>query len=162
MSISVVGIGTSAAFPVRLRSVDDAGQTVASIPAVREMSSGVSDGTVLVVEDEETLRSSVSKLLELRGFSVMAVSDGYAALDALRAPQCQIRVILLDVNLPGSSSRVVFEEARRLNPEIKVIATSGYGERVATASLPGAADRFIQKPYKIGDLVQMIRDLLSV
>ena len=161
MSIPVVGIGTSAVFPVRLRSVDEADRTVTTIPAAGEMSSSVSGGTVLVVEDEETLRSSVSKLLELRGFSVMTASDGCAALDALRAPQCPIRVILLDVNLPGASSRVVFEEARRLNPDIKVIATSGYGERVAAASLPGAADRFIQKPYKIGDLVQMIRDLLS-
>src|SRR6202040_2747777 len=83
-------------------------------------------GTILVVEDEEVLRVAVSKALRKRGFSVIEASDGSAGMDLIRKHKEDIDVILLDVTLPGRSSREIFDEVRRLRPNLKVILTSAY------------------------------------
>ena len=61
------------------------------------------------------------------------------------------------MTIPGVPSREVFEEARRLRPEMRVIVTSAYGADVAAASLQVSIERFIRKPYRLGDLVDLIR-----
>src|SRR5215471_2920381 len=80
--------------------------------------------TILMVEDEDTIRLGVSKMLRKRGFVVIEAADGGIAIDLLRAHQNEIRVILLDMIIPGATSREVFDEARRLRPDIKVILTT--------------------------------------
>ncbi|HTF70423.1 MAG TPA: PAS domain S-box protein, partial [Edaphobacter sp.] len=65
-------------------------------------------GTVLVVEDEETLRLAVSKILRMKGFSVIEAIDGSAAVDLFRANEREIAVVLLDMTLPGMDGLEVF------------------------------------------------------
>jgi len=115
---------------------------------------------ILVVEDEGTLRQAVSKMLRQKGLSVIEASDGSAALDVIRAQKDHIHVLLLDISLPGASSREVLEEAKRLRSDLAVIVTSAYSQEVATASLGGHVERFIRKPYSFGDLIGMIREML--
>jgi two-component system, cell cycle sensor histidine kinase and response regulator CckA len=117
--------------------------------------------TVLVVEDEDPLRQAASKMLRKAGFSVIEANDGSAALDAIRTQKSPIDVLLLDVTLPGAPSRDVFEEGRRLRPEMRVVITSAYNEAMAAASLPGRVERFIRKPYQLGDLTHLIQEILS-
>jgi PAS domain S-box-containing protein len=118
-------------------------------------------GAVLLVEDEEMLRLAVSKLLRKRGFSIMEAGDGTAALELIRAYRDTISVVLLDVTLPGKSSREVFEEAKRIQPGVQVILTSAYGPETVASSFPGLPfARFIRKPYAPRDLVLAIRDTL--
>ena len=70
--------------------------------------------------------------------------------------------MLLDMTIPGKSSREVFTEARRLRPDIKIILTSAYSEEVASSSLSGpCVDEFIRKPYQIDSLEQLIERVLS-
>lgn len=70
--------------------------------------------------------------------------------------------MLLDVTLPGVSSREVFEEARTLCPEIQVILTSAYSQESLGATLPGfGAAHFIRKPFHISDLMSLLRETLS-
>ena len=83
------------------------------------------------------LRLAVSKALRIRGFSVMEARDGTVAIDLMRAHQDDIDVILLDVTLPGTSSREVFEEARRIRANPKIVLTSAYDRNTADASFPG-------------------------
>jgi CheY-like chemotaxis protein len=119
-------------------------------------------GTVLIVEDEATLRLAVSKALRKKGFSVIDAGDGTTALDLIRTFGHAIGAILLDVTLPGAPSREVFAEARRLQPDIKVIVTSAYGQNKVDASFPGLqVDHFIRKPYQIGELATLLRNVLS-
>jgi two-component system cell cycle sensor histidine kinase/response regulator CckA len=117
--------------------------------------------TVLVVEDEDPIRQAASKLLRKAGFSVIEASDGLAALDEIRAQKSPIDVLLLDITLPGAPSRQVFEEARRLRGELRVIVTSAYSEETAAASLQGSFEGFIRKPYQFADLADLIRQVLS-
>jgi DNA-binding NtrC family response regulator len=117
--------------------------------------------TILVVEDGVTLRQAVVKMLRRAGFFVIEVGDGSTALEAIRAPRSSMDVLLLDITIPGAPSREVFEEAKRLRPGMRVIVTSAYNEEMAAESLGGRAERFIRKPYRIGDLTELIRQALS-
>ena len=113
--------------------------------------------TVLVVEDEDLLRQAVSTMLGKHGFSVIEARDGSAALDAIRGTNNPIHVLVLDITLPGASGREVLQEARRLRPEMRIVVASAYPEEMATTSLQSAFERFIRKPYRVGDVVQLIR-----
>ena len=78
--------------------------------------------TLLLVEDEEMLRTSVSKMLSKRGFSVVGAGDGSAAVDLLRGHPGKIDIILLDMTLPGTPSREVIAEAQRTRPAVKIVS----------------------------------------
>jgi len=118
--------------------------------------------TILVVEDEEMLRLPVSKALRNRGFLVLEAGDGSAAMNLIRSRSADIDVVLLDVTLPGVSSRDILEEAGRIRPELKVIVTSAYGEETVSALFAGLrVERFIRKPFPLGDLIRLVSDTLS-
>jgi CheY-like chemotaxis protein len=118
--------------------------------------------TILVVEDDEPLRRAVSMGLRKRGFSVIEASEGSIALDLIHAHKDEIDVVLLDVTLPGASSREVFEEAFRIRPDMKVIVTSAYGEEVVDAHYSGLrVNHFIRKPFQLDDLVRSFGSVLS-
>ncbi len=119
-------------------------------------------GTVLVVEDEEILRFAVSKMLRKNGFGVIEAGDGSSALELVRAHSSHIDVMLLDVTLPGISSREVLEEARHTRPNLKVILTSAYSGETVGASVAGVrVERFIRKPFQLVDLMALLQDALT-
>ena len=119
--------------------------------------------TVLVVEDEEVLRRAVSKALRIKGFSVMEAQDGSVAMDLVQTCGDHIDVILLDVTLPGTSSKEVFEAAQRLRAGIKVVLTSAYDRKTVDAFFPGLRiTQFIRKPFQLDELVGTLRDALAV
>jgi len=115
-----------------------------------------------MVEDEPTMLQSVSKMLRRRGFLMVEASDGSAANSLLQDERNAIDVMLLDVTIPGKSSREVFDEARRLRPALKVILTSAYSEELVGSSLNWMlADGFIRKPYQIDSLELLIEQVLN-
>jgi PAS domain S-box-containing protein len=135
--------------------------TGSAIPRGGEEKPATLEATILVVEDEESLRKPVSKMLRRMGLSVIEAADGSAAMDLVRAHSDQIDVLFLDITLPGTSSGEVFEEARRLRPDMPVIVTSAYSEDTAALSLAGKGDHFIRKPYRLDHLVGLIRGVLA-
>ena len=119
-------------------------------------------GTILIVEDEELLRIAVSKALRKRGFSVIEASDGSAGMDLMQKHKDDIDVILLDVTLPGRSSREILDEVRRIRPDLKVILTSAYDRNTVDATFTGLPiTRFIRKPFQLSDLARVLQDALS-
>jgi len=117
--------------------------------------------SILVVEDEPALLFAVSKLLQHRGSSVIQASDGSSALQLIRTPEVRIDAMLLDVTLPGASSREVLEEAERLRPDLVTILTSAYSHESIRASFAGLrAELFIRKPFNVDDLVSLLRTTL--
>ncbi len=120
-------------------------------------------GTVLFVEDEEPLRTPLSKMLRKQGFSILEAGDGLTAVELFRAHQSRIGVVLLDLTLPGLSGKEVLAEVRRIRPGIKVILTTAYSQEMTAHALGGQHDwAFIRKPYTISDLAKLLRDVLSV
>jgi CheY-like chemotaxis protein len=156
--------GQGATFEILLPSNGEPApkNTTIPVPASHVRRSGAKAPTILLVEDEDTLRLSVSKMLCARGFSVIQARDGSAAIDLVRSHKVDIDGILLDVTLPGASSRAVFEEARRLRPKVKPIVTSAYNEKMAMTSIEAPqGGRFIRKPYQIDDLVRLLWEALG-
>ena len=92
----------------------------------------------------------------------MEAGDGMAALDLIRAHAHEIEVILLDMSLPGAPGREIFEEARRLRPDLKVIVTSAHPREMFESSLAGLRfERFIRKPFHLAELVALFEELAS-
>ena len=119
--------------------------------------------TVLLVEDEETLRLSISKILCRNGYSVIEAPDGSIAIEQLRAAKTfDIDVVLLDLTLPGASSLEVIEEVRRALACTKIVLMSAYGLEMAPLLVSAPELRgFIRKPFELVDLLQVLRDVLS-
>jgi CheY-like chemotaxis protein len=118
-------------------------------------------GTVLVVEDEDALRLAVSGMLRKKGLRVIEANDGSSALELVRTREDVIDVMLLDVTLPGASSRAVFEEARELRPDLKVILTSAHSREKIDTSFAGLRiERFIRKPFQFVDLMGLLQNVL--
>jgi len=114
--------------------------------------------TILLVEDEDPLRQAVSKMLRKTGMTVIEAANGSTAMDAIRAAR-RIDVLILDITIPGASSRDVFAEANRLRPETRMIVLSAYPKDVAAASLQAPVEHFIRKPYRVSELVELIRQI---
>ena len=126
-------------------------------PAANEQESIT--GTVLVVEDEETLRRAISKMLRMKGFSVIEAIDGGAAVDLFRANEREIGVVLLDMTLPVMDGGEVFVELRRIRPDVRVILTTAYREETTLTTLGGQQPwTFIRKPYRLNDLLNLLRN----
>jgi PAS domain S-box-containing protein len=160
--VSSVGQGTS--IQILLPCVAEAPRASDGGGAVRmqpaEMKRPMA-GAILIVEDEVSLMSAVSKVLQRKGFSVIQASDGSAALEAIRGED-PIDAMLLDVTLPGASSREVFEEAKRLRPGMVAILMSAYSRERATASFAGfTVEYFIRKPFGVDSLTALLRDALA-
>jgi two-component system, cell cycle sensor histidine kinase and response regulator CckA len=119
-------------------------------------------GTVLIVEDEDALRLATAQMLRKRGLLVMEAGDGSRALELVRSYKDEIDVMLLDITLPGISSRAVFQEALQLHANLKVILTSAYSRQVVDASFTGLpVEGFIRKPFRLADLVGSLQKALS-
>jgi transglutaminase-like putative cysteine protease len=111
-----------------------------------------------VVEDEDTLLHAVSKMLRMKGFSVIEAIDGDTALGLFRANHRDIAAVLLDMTLPGISGPRVFGELRRIRPGVKVILTTAYNRETAIKAIGGQHTwGFIRKPYQLNDLVRLLR-----
>ena len=115
------------------------------------------EATILVVEDEDALRRPVARLLRNTGFSVLEASDGSAALRSIRDTITRSSSCCWTSLSPELRVREVFEEATRLRPEMTVIVTSAYSKDFAAASLQANVEHFLRKPYRIGDLVDLLR-----
>jgi DNA-binding response OmpR family regulator len=117
---------------------------------------------ILIVEDERALRVAVLLMLQKEGFSVLEASDGTKAIELIRAQKQNLGVLVLDVSLPGATSREVLEEAERLIPGIVVIVTTSYSKEIAAALLATEVRHFVQKPYRFRQLLDNIREVQSI
>lgn len=116
-------------------------------------------GTVLLVDDEETVRSIGSEMLKELGFDVITANDGREAIKAFK-DGLGISFVILDLTMPHLDGEQCFRELRQLNPDVKVIMSSGYNEQEVTQKFVGKGlAGFIQKPYRLSVLREAIKSL---
>ncbi len=155
--------GRGTCIQILLPSLSDTARRreITAVPASHETHAAAS-GSVLVVEDEDTLRFAVSRMLRKRGFGVIEAADGNAAIDLFRAHTDDVDIVLLDLTIPGLPSREVWKEMRRIRPEIKVILTTAYSREIVAARPDWAqAAAFIRKPYRLEQLVRLLAEALA-
>lgn len=109
-------------------------------------------GTVLLVDDEETVRGVGREMLRELGFSVLTAIDGKDALEIFKTHP-EIALVILDLTMPHMDGEQCFRELRMLRPNVKVIMSSGYNEQEVAQKFVGKGlAGFIQKPYKLSTL----------
>ncbi len=115
--------------------------------------------TVLIVDDDITIRAVTTIALEGAGYLVITAEDGREAIDQYRRHKDEIAAVLLDLNMPELSGDEAFRELQRLGVEVPVIISSGSAEEEVLELIPGLAG-FIQKPYKAEALIAKMRQVL--
>jgi signal transduction histidine kinase/ActR/RegA family two-component response regulator len=118
--------------------------------------------TILVVEDDDMVRSYVEGELKTLGYRVIATSSAPAALATLRGPE-KIHLLFTDVVMPGGMfGTELAKEAARLRPDLKILLTSGHTEHPVDAiDGGGRAVRILNKPYRRHDLAATLRSVLK-
>jgi len=116
-------------------------------------------GTVLLVDDEETVRGVGAEMLKVLGFATVTANDGREALEAFKQDP-DIAFVILDLTMPHMDGEQCFRELRLLNPMVKVIMSSGYNEQEVTQKFVGKGlAGFIQKPYRLSTLQDVIQGI---
>jgi CheY-like chemotaxis protein len=117
--------------------------------------------TVLVVEDEETVRLIVADVLEELGYQRLEAADGMTALPILQSPQ-RIDLLVTDVGLPNMNGRQLAEMARAIRPDLKVLFVTGYAEKAAVRNglLEPGMD-MLMKPFTLDALATKVREMLA-
>ncbi|MBI3568173.1 MAG: response regulator [Gemmatimonadetes bacterium] len=153
---STEGHGTTVT--VRLRRVRERPRPPIERPVVPP---GTRPATVLLVEDSEELRPAVVTLLQLNGFSVLAVASGGDARRMADEHDGPIDLLLTDVELPDANGLELAERLQRARPGMRVLITSGFGES-ALADPETASQRypFVAKPFTMTELVAKIFEIL--
>ena len=119
-------------------------------------------GTILLVDDEETIRTLGVRLLEKLGFDVLLASDGREALGIFNKQKKEIDCVLLDLTMPRMDGEETFRELRLIDPGIPIIMSSGYNEQdVGYRFLGKGLSGFIQKPYSIVKLSTKLEEILE-
>jgi two-component system, cell cycle sensor histidine kinase and response regulator CckA len=114
-------------------------------------------GTVLLVDDEETVRGIGKEMLQELGFSAITANDGREAVEVFKMTP-DIALVILDLTMPHMDGEQCFRELRQIKPEVKVIMSSGYSEQEVTPKFVGKGlAGFIQKPYKLSVLKEAIK-----
>jgi len=116
-------------------------------------------GTVLLVDDEEMIRIIGTEMLEKLGFKVITADDGREAIEVFKSIT-DIAFVILDLTMSDMDGVQCFHELRQLNPDVKVIISSGYNKQNVTQKFIGKGlAGFLQKPYRLPALKEAIRKI---
>jgi CheY-like chemotaxis protein len=118
--------------------------------------------TVLLVEDETTVRGLIKKVLQMQGYTVLEASRGDEAVWLCEHRQGPIHLLVTDVEMPGMSGRELARRVAALQPEIRMLFMSGYTEdAVVGRGVLNADAAFLQKPFPPDLLARKVRELLG-
>ncbi|MBM4341448.1 MAG: PAS domain S-box protein [Deltaproteobacteria bacterium] len=118
--------------------------------------------TILLVDDEEPIRNLGEQIFAKHGYTVLKVSDGESALKLYQEKKGEIALVVLDLIMPGMGGKKCLEELLQINPEVKVVITSGYSPDGSHKTfLEGGAKNFISKPFNMKEMLQVVREVLD-
>ncbi len=120
------------------------------------------EGTVLLVEDEASVRAFASRALKFKGYKVIEAKCAEDALDLLKDPSLQIDLFVSDVVMPGMDGPTWVKEARKQRPDVNVIFMSGYAEESFAeekAKIPNS--EFMAKPFSLSELTTLVEQQIS-
>ena len=114
-------------------------------------------GTVLVVDDEANVCSLVARVLGRRGYEVAICTDGAEAVRTYRERPGEFDLVILDLIMPGLDGREAFHEMKRIDPDVRVVVSSGFSrDDLPHELLAEGVLSFLAKPYQIEELVEVV------
>jgi two-component system cell cycle sensor histidine kinase/response regulator CckA len=125
-------------------------------------SASVSHETILLVEDEDSLRALTRNLLELSGYTVIEARNGDEALGIARNKTTAVHLLLTDIVMPGINGRELAKKLRNEMPQLRVVYMSGYaGQTLGENDIFGKNAYYLQKPFSRESLTRKVRDALD-
>ena len=120
------------------------------------------NGTILLIDDEKMILDVGIELLEELGYTVQTAMSGQEAIDVFEKNRAEIDMIIMDMIMPGMGGGEAFDRLKEMDPEIKVLLSSGYSiNGQATKILQRGCDGFIQKPFNMNQLAEKIQGVLA-
>jgi len=155
---SEIGRGTT--FKILLPCSDAPAERIQSNPRL-SVAPWRGQGTVLVVDDEETVRTVSARILESLGFTTVLATDGQDALETYQREPARFTLVLLDLTMPHLDGEETFRQLRHLNPGVKVVLMSGFNQQEAISRFTGKGlAGFVQKPFEVDSLMTAVREAL--
>ncbi|MBI1263100.1 MAG: PAS domain-containing protein [Rhizobiales bacterium] len=119
-------------------------------------------GTILLVEDEDAVRTFAARALSTRGYDVLQAESGEVALDVVRNHKGRIDLVVSDVVMPNMDGPTMAKELRHMLPGTKIIFVSGYAEDAFAKSLDPEQDfHFLPKPFSLKQLAAAVKDVMG-
>jgi two-component system, cell cycle sensor histidine kinase and response regulator CckA len=120
-------------------------------------------GTILLVEDEDGLRSLNARGLRTRGYSVIEASNGVEAMEVMEGNNGEVDLVVSDVVMPEMDGPTLLKAMRERNPGVKIIFVSGYAEDAFEKSLPENQQfAFLPKPFTLSQLVAAVKETMAL
>jgi PAS domain S-box-containing protein len=153
--------GKGTTFKVLIPAAEDTRDELKSAENGAALAEWKGSGTILIADDDDSVRALCARMLERLGFTVITAADGSVALDVYRQRRNDIDLVILDLTMPRMDGVEAFSALRRENSELKIVLASGYSEedvasRVAGKGLSGV----IQKPYTISKLKELLSGIM--
>ena len=118
--------------------------------------------TVLFVDDEDMIIEVAGELFEQLGYKVLTAGNGREAIETYEKNKERIDIVLLDMVMPDMSGGETYDKLKKINPDIIVLLASGYSmDGTATEIMDRGCNGFIQKPFKMKELSQKLREILD-
>ena len=157
---SEVGNGTSFHIYLPRLRVDAATALVEAAPVQARDVTG--QDTILLVEDEEAVRSFAARALRMRGYNVLEASGGEEALEIVKSEAHTIHLIITDVVMPSMDGPTMVRHVKQLKPDLRVIFMSGYAEEAFRRNDQSSEDiHFLPKPFGLKQLAAKVKAVLS-
>jgi two-component system cell cycle sensor histidine kinase/response regulator CckA len=119
-------------------------------------------GTILFVDDEETVRTLGARMLSTLGFTVRTAADGREALEVYHEHQEEIALVIMDLTMPRLDGWETFQELRLFDPQVRVLLSSGYAASDADTRFGGQGlAGFLHKPYSLAEFEKQLRSSLE-
>jgi len=118
--------------------------------------------TILLAEDEESVRKLIKEVLEADGYRVIEAADGEEAISKFMENKDRIDILLLDIVMPKMSGREVYERIKKIKPDIKLLMASGYpADFISQKGILEEGLNFIAKPMSPPKLLKKMREVLD-
>jgi CheY-like chemotaxis protein len=118
--------------------------------------------TVLLVDDEELIADVGRQMLESLGYAALVAVNGLDAISLYQSRQADVALVVLDMVMPDMGGGETFDRLKAINPEVKVLLSSGYSLNGQAAKIMDrGCQGFIQKPYNLNELSRRIREILD-
>ena len=153
-------LGRGTVFTIYFPRVDEPSEAHGDVPVSLAAAGGTE--TVLLVEDEDSVRQLVRETLEARGYRVLEASNGQTALTVSANHPAPIHLVITDVVMPGLNGHELVRQIEPARPGIKVLYLSGYAQDAFSTPLSADAQKtFLQKPFTLQSLARKVREILG-
>ncbi|MBL8234587.1 MAG: response regulator, partial [Bryobacterales bacterium] len=118
-------------------------------------------GAVLVVDDEEFVRQVAARMLKGLGYHAICLESSTEAIEYFRRRRQDIDAVIVDLVMPDLGGKACFEALREIDPQVRVVLTSGYSHDSSVDAMIGMGVKaFLQKPYRVQQLSEILAKVI--